>query len=113
RGFEKSRENIECGGLAGTVRSDQADDLSVADREIEIGKSDEAAEMHRHVLDRKDHFCRCIACRHHCPSRDLELPPTIALMGLRVDEAQPASQRSSTGTIPCARQTLIAVINPP
>src|SRR5262249_59588902 len=113
RGFEKSRENIECGGLTGTVRPDQAHDLSVADPEIEIGKGDEAAEMHRHVLDRKGHFGQCNACRHHCPSRDLELPPTIALAGLRMEAVQLANQRSSAGTIPCGRTKTIAIIKPP
>src|SRR6266436_2946615 len=113
RGFEKSRENVECGGLTGTVRSDQGDDFSVANREIEIGKGDEAAEMHRHVLDRKDHFGRCNACRHHCPSRDLELPPAIAPAGWRADPVQFANQRSSAGTIPCGRTKTIAIIKPP
>src|SRR5262249_23523321 len=36
RGLEKSGENVECGGLAGTVRANEADDFSVANREIEI-----------------------------------------------------------------------------
>src|SRR5262249_15238958 len=113
RGLEKSRENIECGGLTGAVRSDEADDFSVANREIEIGQSDEPAEIDRDVLDRKDHVLRCTARRHHGPPRDWELSAAIARAGLRVDEAQFAIQRSSAGTIPCGRTKTITIIKPP
>src|SRR5262249_6965384 len=113
RGLEKSGENVECGGLAGAVRANEADDFSVANREIEIGKGDEPAEMHRDMLDRKDHVLRCNACRHHCPPRDSELPAAIALAGLREDPAQFAMERSSAGTIPCGRTQTIAIITPP
>src|SRR5262249_21215636 len=113
RGFEKSREDVECGGLAGTVRSNEADDFSVANREIEIGKGDEPAEMHRDMLDRKDHVLRCNARRHHGPARDSESPAAIARAGLRADEAQFVMERSSAGTIPCGRTKTIAIIKPP
>src|SRR5262249_20512929 len=113
RGLEKTGEHVECGGLARAVRANEADDFSLANRESEIGKGDEPAEMHRDMLDRKDHVLRCNARRHHCPPRDSELPAAIAPAGLRVDPAQFAMERSSAGTIPCGRTKTIAIIKPP
>src|SRR5262249_310249 len=113
RGLEKTGEHVECGGLAGAVRANEADDFSIANREIEIGKGDEPAEMHRDMLDRKDHVLRCNGPGLHCPPRASELPAAIALVGLRVDLAQFAMERSSAGTIPCGRTNTIAIIKPP
>ena len=112
RGLQISREDIERGGLAGTVRSDKAHDLAVADREIQIGKRNESAEMHRDVLDREDDVPGCTATRRHFPSPGSVLPAGIP-MGLRLACVQFAIHRSTAGTIPCGRTNTITIIRAP
>jgi hypothetical protein len=53
RGLQESGEDIECRGLAGAIRADEADDLAVANREIQIGNGDEAAECTARRLSRR------------------------------------------------------------
>ena len=113
RGLQESGEDIECGGLAGTVRADETDDFAVANRQIQIGNGDEPAEMHRDVLDRENDLLRCGAGRHYFPSPGLEPSAKITPVALRLDCVQFAIQRSTAGTIPWGRTKTIKIIKPP
>src|SRR5262245_39976729 len=112
RGLEESGEDVESGGLAGAIRADQADDLAVANREVQIGNGDEPAEMHRHVRDREDVLARSRLERRHCPSPGLELPAQMTPTG-RPLNVQFLSHRSTAGTIPWGRTKTIRIIKPP
>ena len=57
-GMQKTGENVECGGIPGPVGADEADDLAIADREVQVGKSHEAAEIHGEALDRENDLAR-------------------------------------------------------
>jgi hypothetical protein len=47
------RDQIEERRLPGTVRADQPDDLSLLQRERDVGEGDDPAETPRNVLDRE------------------------------------------------------------
>ena len=113
RGPQEPGEDVECRGLAGPVRANEADDFAVAYRQIQIGNGDESAKIHRYVLDRKNDLPRCNAGRHYFPAPGLELPAKITPASLPLDCVQFANQRSTAGTMPWGRTKTIKIIKPP
>src|SRR5262249_9858617 len=112
-GRKKPSKDIECGGLAGAIWPNQADDLTVADTEIHVGQGDEPAKLHRDVLDREDDLSWFATCRHYDLSPTSELPANTIPAALRLDRVQFAIQCSSAGTMPRGRTKTITIINAP
>ena len=50
----KATGNVEGGSLAGTIRSDQADDLTECDTELNVIERSKSVEVHGHVLKGND-----------------------------------------------------------
>src|ERR1700758_5499361 len=66
---KKAGDDVECGSFPGAVRSDQADDLSFPDGEVEIRKRNQATEANSDLFDLQGDG----RCRHHACSSALDL----------------------------------------
>src|SRR5262245_6351870 len=112
-GLEKSGKDIEGSRFTGTVRTNEGDDLSVENLEIEIRQGDEPAKMHRDMRDRKSHLPRSSASRHHRPSPGFAASAEGTTARLRAGVVQFTIARCSAGTIPCGNMKTITIIKAP
>ncbi len=103
--FEEARHNVEGGGLAGTVRPDQAEDLPLFDFEVHIRDRVQATELYADMLDAEDglgHYVRSSAVRSL----------TMTGLGFAGRKAN-ASFGASDGTIPRGSTNRMAISTRP
>src|SRR5690349_19890062 len=68
---KESRDHIKCGGLTGSVRSNQANHFTLIDDEAHVLDRDQSTEMNRDVLDRQNRLRQVGGVRAHGVSRIL------------------------------------------
>src|SRR3974390_1840094 len=104
---EKTGDDVEGGRFPGAVRSDQADDLSFADGEVEIRKRHETAEANGDLFDLQG-----ARLHHHACSSAPDLEKATERTA-RTSWRRFANRCMSEGTMPRGRTKRMTIRSPP